>query len=445
MKQTLLFSFLLLSVFSCTRDELSNPLDARLETTLKYLSPEGDLAYYQLPSATDLSAIPAGRQNPLTREKVALGQLLFFETGLARKAKHADGAGTYSCSSCHVPAAGFMPGRLQGIADGGLGFGATGEGRDRLENYPPGEMDVQGARPLSLLNVAYVTNTSWTGKFGAHDNNEGTEYLWGEADEATEVNYLGLDGLESQNIEGLKIHRLDVDDYVLDELGYRAYFDQAFGDWPTAERYGLKAASFAISAYLRTLLTTEAPFQKWLKGDFTALSDTEKRGALLFFGKAGCFRCHQGPALNANEFYALGVRDLYETGAAYQTSKEDIRNFGRGGFTGRAEDMFAYKVPGIYNMSETPFYFHGSSKRSLREVVEYFNEGVPENERVPRENIAPQLHPLGLTDQEIEELLSFLEESLHDPSLMRYVPEQVLSGNCFPNNDAQSQQDLGCR
>lgn len=445
MNRAILLLVLVISLWACTEDELSHPLDAKLEKTLSRLSPDGDLSYYRLPQAEDLAKIPAGRQNPLTPQKVELGKLLFYETGLARNAKYKVGEGTFSCSTCHVPASGFMPGRVQGIADGGIGFGLNGEGRDHFNYYKPSEMDVQGARPLSLLNVAYVSNTSWTGKFGAFGLNEGTEDLWGVDDESTEVNHLGLDGLEAQNIEGLKIHRMTVDDYVLDELGYRHYFDQAFASWPEEERYGLKAASFAISAYLRTLLTNQAPFQQWLKGNYEALTNIEKEGALLFFGKAGCYRCHQGPALNANEFYALGVKDLYETGEAFETDENDLRNFGRGGFTGKSEDMFAFKVPGIYNMSDSPFYFHGSSKRSLREVVDYFNKGIPENPRVPKENIAPHLHPLGLSEQEVEELVIFLEESLRDPQLDRYVPQEVLSGNCFPNNDPQSQEDLGCQ
>lgn len=444
MKRAILLISLFWGLLACTKDELANPLDSRLDKTLSRLSPDGDLSHYRLPRADDLAAIPAGRQNPLTKEKIALGKLLFYETGLAREAAYDVGKGTFSCSSCHVPSAGFMPGRVQGIADGGVGFGVVGEGRDRFDYYTPAEMDVQGARPLSLLNVAYVTNTSWTGKFGAYGPNEGTESLWGIDDEATEVNHLGLDGLEAQNIEGLKIHRMAIDEYVLDSLGYRAYFDAAFDSWSAEERYSLEAASFAISAYLRTLLTTEAPFQKWLQGNYEALSSVEKEGALLFFGKAGCYRCHRGPALNANEFYALGVKDLYETGEAFHTDENDLRNFGRGGFTGKPEDLFAFKVPGIYNMSDSPFYFHGSSKRSLREVVEYFNEGIPENDRVPQENLAPHLHPLGLSDQEIEELVTFLEVSLRDPALDRYVPDAVLSGNCFPNNDPLAREDLGC-
>ena len=106
--------------------------------------------------------------------------------------------------------------------------------------------------------------------------------------------------------------------------------------------------------------------------------------------------------------------------------------------------MHAFKVPGIYTMSDKTFYFHGSSKRSLREVVEYFNECIPENDRVPQGNIAPHLRPLELSEQEISDLVNFLEEGLRDPNIERYVPESVLSGNCFPNNDPLAKEDTGC-
>ncbi len=436
--------FLIALVYSCTQDELINPLDARLNQQLRSLAPNGTIEDFVLPAADDYAAIPAGRQNPITSDKVALGQQLFYETGLARDARYAEGIGSYSCSSCHVPAAGFTPGRAQGIADGGRGFGYTGEARTQHYAYAENEIDVQGARPLSLLNVAYVTNTTWSGKFGAYHANEGTEEVWGHPDKDTEINHLGLDGLESQNIEGLIIHRMSVDEYVLDTLGYRSMFDAAFADWEVDERYTRKATSFAISAYLRTLLTTEAPWQEYLKGNQAALDDIEKQGALLFYGKAGCYRCHQGPAMSSVSFYALGVNDLDQHPASLATGPDDIRNKGRGGFTGLNEDLYKFKVPGIYNMADAGFYFHGSSKETLREVVEYFNAAEPENDRVPQEQLAPQFHPLHLTEAEVDALTYFLEHSLRDPNLERYVPSQTRSGNCFPNNDSQSRIELGC-
>ena len=221
-------------------------------------------------------------------------------------------------------------------------------------------------------------------------------------------------------------------------------YDAAFPDFDEEERYSEIATSFAISAYIRTLLTTEAPFQKWLKGDYNAMSDQVKRGGILFFSKAGCYRCHKGPALNSMEFHAIGVRDLHENVDVFGTSFEDKRNLGRGGFTNRPEDMYKFKVPGIYNMKDSPFYFHGSSKRSLWGVVEYFNYGLSENPNVPEEQISNFFHPLNMTVAEIADLVAFLEDGLRDPNLERYVPENVLSGNCFPNNDPTSQDDLGC-
>jgi cytochrome c peroxidase len=180
-----------------------------------------------------------------------------------------------------------------------------------------------------------------------------------------------------------------------------------------------------------------------VRGEREAMSDQEKAGAMVFFTKAGCYRCHKGASLSSNEFHALGVRDLWESGA-FATGPEDIRNFGRGGFTGLEEDRYKFKVPQLYNMKNSPFYFHGSSRHSLRSVVEYFNEGVPENDRVPTAQISPIFHPLNLTEQEISDLVQFLEHGLYDPNLERFVPEEVLSGNCFPNNDPLSQEQLGC-
>ncbi|MBK8557396.1 MAG: hypothetical protein IPL65_17270 [Lewinellaceae bacterium] len=73
---------------------------------------------------------------------------------------------TFSCSSCHIPAAGFRPNRMQGIADGAYGFGQNGEGRTKRLDYLDAEIDAQGARPLAVINTAYVTNSMWNGSFG---------------------------------------------------------------------------------------------------------------------------------------------------------------------------------------------------------------------------------------------------------------------------------------
>ncbi len=441
-----LFACLALLLTGCVQDEAVSSLDTQLERTLLRLSETGTLQEYMLPDGSNLAGIPAGIGNPLTREKIELGKMLFHETALGNEAIREGNLRTFSCSTCHVAEAAFTAGAAQGIADGGLGFGTFGSGRVMDTDYAEEEIDAQGARPLSMLGVAYVTNTMWAGRFGAHGANAEVEDVWGVFDPATEVNHLGLNGLEAQNIEGTITHRLNTDSYLLDTLGYRGLFNQAFPEFEGDARYGRIALSFALSAYLRSLIPNQAPWQDWLRGETAALSEAQKRGAQLFFGKAGCYRCHNGPALNGNSFHAVGVRDLCDIpGGALRTGIDDTRNLGRGDFTRRPEDLYKFKVPQLYNVSDMPFYFHGSSHTDLREVVEYFNAGIPANDRVPAANISDFFHPLNLTDAEITDLTDFLAEGLRDPNLDRYVPESVLSGNCFPNNDDQSREDMGCQ
>jgi len=107
--------------------------------------------------------------------------------------------------------------------------------------------------------------------------------------------------------------------------------------------------------------------------------------------------------------------------------------------------MHKFKVPQLYNLKNVGFYFHGASKSTLREVVEYFNNAVPENPDVPASQISSFFRPLGLTNSEIDDLVDFLENGLYDPNMERYAPLVTMSGNCFPNNDALSKIEMGCK
>lgn len=436
----LVLSFLV----SCTQDQTTDTLeiDVRLRNSIAEASETGDADYYILPSSDDLANIPQDPKNPLTKAKVELGRQMFYETGLAQDALKESGMGTYSCSSCHLPSAGFRPGTAQGIADGGVGFGFNGDGRVRNTEYREDEIDVQSARPLSLINVAYVTNTSWNGQFGSTGVNVGTENVWHE-NEALELNELGFHGLETQNIDGLIVHRMSINKEVFDQFGYTAMFDDAFPDVEEENRYGLVQASQAISAYLRTVLADQAPFQQWLKGDENAMSTSEKEGAALFFGKARCSNCHFRPNLGSLEFHALGVKDMYQS-PSFDAAESDRRNLGRGGFTLNEEDNYKFKVPQLYNMDDAPFFFHGSSKRTLEEVIDYKIEAVSENSNVSNDRLSSVFKPINLNEEERSNLLLFLKTSLRDPNLERHMPTEVLSGQCFPNNDPQSIMDLGC-
>ena len=420
------------------------PLDDELLTALRAQSPTGEVQYFQLPESTDLSAIPQDPKNPLSPEKVALGQLLFHETGLALNPKHISAIETYSCASCHFAGAGFQANRFQGIADGGLGFGINGEGRVRGNHYDRSEIDVQPLRTPSAMNLAYQKNVLWSGQFGATGANIGTEDQW-TPETPKAVNELGFEGLETQAIAGLSVHRQQPDsEFFTKYPEYMPLFDRAFPELPADERYNIVNTGLAIGAYERTLLANQAPFQQWIAGDMSAMNEQEKEGALLFFTKGQCVDCHSGPSLANMEFHALGMSDLIDCPEEIFQVTETNGMFGRGGFTKDPADDYTFKVPQLYNLEDSKFLGHGSSFRSVEEVIRYKNEARPQNPRVPEDRLSEKFVPLGLSDSEIDAIAAFIRTGLRDPNLARYEPSSVLSGNCFPNNDPLSRQDRGC-
>ncbi|MEE9438566.1 MAG: cytochrome c peroxidase [Saprospiraceae bacterium] len=446
MKKYILLSIaLILATISCQPEEtITKTLDEELKVAIQEKSKTGKLDYYVFPESDDYANLPfQDPANPATKEKVELGNMLFFETGLAQKNKYESCAESYSCGSCHIAAKGYLPGRIQGIADGAHGFGADGEYRALAPGYLETEIDAQGTRPMNILNSGYSTVITWSGIFGAQGVNQNTQEHWvGLAD----VNYTGFMGLEAQNIEAFGLHRLDINEKVLDEYGYRALYDDAFPDFIEAERYTPTTSSFAISAFLRSLLANRAPFQKYLKGNDNALSENQKKGALLFFGKAGCANCHKSTALSAMEFHALGVPDMYQAygDLALNTGPEDARNFGRAFFTKKDEDMYRFKVPQLYNIKDYATFFHGSSHTTIEDVVDYKLNAQSENPRVSNDILSSAFEPRTLTVEEKTNLIDFLRNGLYDSDIARYTPASTLSGNCVPNNDPVSQDDLGC-
>ena len=439
---------LLLFVTSCSKEELTEAQQADLLfDLLREVSPTGSIAYFRLPYEQALPAIPADPRNPLTNEKVELGKLLFHETGLARAPIHSVSENTYSCAACHHAGAGFQAGRWQAISDGGQGFGINGEGREAiLSVYSEEELDVQPIRSPSAMNGAFQEVMLWNGQFGATGVNEGTEDLW-PAETPIETNFLGYHGLETQAIAAMDVHRLVIDETNVESLGYKEMFDEAFADVDEAERYTHEMAGLAIAAYERTLLANQSPFQELLRGSKQAMSEQEIAGAMIFFDrtKGNCVSCHTGPALNSMTFHALGMKDLYEVPEDVFNATEDVpANLGRGSFTLKESDMYKFKTPQLYNLTDSPFFGHGSSFRTIRNVVEYKNKGIPENDVVPQDQLADGFRPLGLEAEEIEALIEFLSISLHDPNLERYVPDELPSGNCFTVNDDLARDHLGC-
>ena len=403
-KQLLLPLFiLLLLTIGCKKEETATNLaiDAQIDELLNLASNNQGRDYFTLPESDDYEKIPNDTKNPITKEKVELGKLLYHETGLAINPKNPISKNTYSCASCHFASAGFQAGRFQGIAEGGIGFGVNGEGRMRGSLYHGDSLDVQPIRSPTTLHVAYQEVMLWNGQFGATGLNANTDEAWVYGT-PIETNFLGFEGTETQAIAGLKVHRMGMDNDFLTTFGYKALFDAAFPDVSQEERYNITQAGLAIAAYERTLLANQSPFQKWLKGDINAMTQTEKEGALLFFGKAECVSCHTGPALNKMDFSAIGMMDLVQVShESFKVRMTDKERKGRAGFTGNEDDMYKFKIPQLYNLKDSPFYGHGSSLYSIRDVVAYKNAGIKENSAVPDDRLDPDFKPLGLTEGEI--------------------------------------------
>ena len=406
--------------------------------------------FYLLPDSDDFDNIPQDPLNPLTQAKVDVGKFIYHDPafateGIALRAK------TWSCASCHHARAGFKSGLIQGMGEGGEGFGLKGETR-AWHNPEVGtqDADVQPVTSPAVLNVAYQDVMLWNGALGNASNgiiNVGIDpdRLMTEGT-PKEANREGLSGIETQAIAGTGVHRILGFPPELEETDYYQMLLDAFPEF-SRDELG-KSSTRAIAAFERTILSNKSPFQMWLRGDEFAMSKKEISGAEVFFGDGGCVVCHQGPALSSpvgatsdQVFFAVGFDDL-DTNDIIGEVADGVR-LGRGGLTGDPVDNYKFKIPQLYNLADINVFGHGGSFTSVREVVEYKNEGVAQND-ASTSNLDYRFVPLNLSSSQIDDLVEFIEVSLRDPDLMRYEPTSLPSGLCVINNDETSRSELGC-
>lgn len=197
-------------------------------------------------------------------------------------------------------------------------------------------------------------------------------------------------------------------------------FQQVFGHPPNWEDMGK-----ALAAFERTRLSTEAPFDRFLRGDEKAFNASQRRGWALFTGKAQCGTCHTyDPALplfGDNRFHNTGVaarkQDFNQLAARAAKSaaagnkaeidklalETDYSDLGRFLVTRNREDIGAFKTPFLRNVLLTGPYMHDGSLETLWDVIEFFNKG---GERNPF--LDAGMKPLGLTPAEVDDLANFL-------------------------------------
>ena len=167
---------------------------------------------------------------------------------------------------------------------------------------------------------------------------------------------------------------------------YRNLFSEAFAD--SATPYTITRA---LGQYERTLISDQAPIDRFIAGDAGALNKKAKEGLALFFGKANCSQCHGGPLFTNYEFYNNGT----------PPSEND---YGRAQLTLDSADFYTFKVPSLRHVSETAPYMHDGSVAKLQDVLERYNAGgtghMYQSERIV---------PLHLSVQELSALQEFLE------------------------------------
>jgi hypothetical protein len=234
----------------------------------------------------------------------------------------------------------------------------------------------------------------------------------------------------------------------------------------------------AQATFLRTVVTRNTPFDRFLAGDDSALTPAQLRGARLFFtpaaggaGGAGCFGCHSGPMLNKQpndpdvagigtfveeNFFNVGIGDHpVQALNALARGRLDPTKLGNDNFPYHAEDIgrqeithnpdgaFKFRALTMRQLKDGRTFFHNGSFTKVRDAVEYFNAGVPQD---PTAGAAPTLstrftnprgpgYPrgLGLSGQQVDDLADFLENALYDAAFVHHDPKS--STDTFQPNE----------
>jgi cytochrome c peroxidase len=308
------------------------------------------IAFAGGPAAAEMSPEPKGAfrrpteipfppQDPYSVEKATLGKLLFFDPILS-------GSGTISCATCHNPGLSWGDGLPR----------AVGEGRVQLALRAP-----------TTLNLAWGELYGWDGKF---PDLESVAF-------APLGNKANMNRNEAELIRDLTAIR-----------GYREAFAAASPENGAIDR---KKMEQAIATYERTIVSGPAPFDHWIDGDESAISEEAKRGFALFVGKGQCVACHTGWNLTDDSFHDVGVG-----------GEADI---GRGRlFRNSVALQHAFKTPTLRDVAHRAPYMHDGSVPTLMAVIEIYDRGG-----IDRPSRDPHIRPLGLSTSEKGDLIAFLE------------------------------------
>ncbi len=294
--------------------------------------PKAYLSSYKRPKD-----IPFPKDNLHSQAREDLGRTLFFDPRLS-------GSDWISCATCHNPALSWGDGLPKGLGHG---------------------MKVLGRRTPTILNLAWGELMMWDGRADSLE-----AQALGPVEAEGEMN-LPLDQMIGK-LEGMS--------------SYKPLFDKAY----PGEGINKSTIAKAIATFERTVVSGEAPFDRWVKGDAKAVTENAKRGFVLFNEKALCSQCHSGWRFTDDSFHDIGV------------AGDDI---GRGKIMPDFEVLQgAFKTPTLRNVDHRAPYMHDGSEKTLEEVVDFYDKGGKQR----RPTVSEHVKPLGLSGEEKADLVAFL-------------------------------------
>ena len=284
------------------------------------------------------AAIPYPSDNPYSAAKSELGRSLFFDPILS-------GSSSISCSSCHDP-------RL-----------SWGDGRPRAIGVAQTPLAL---RTPTILNLAWHEPLGWDGKFQTLE-----AVAFGPITSKANMNMT----------EERLISRLNA------APEYAQLFAAAFEGGAISRRN----IELALATFERSIVSGEAPFDRWVNGDDQAIGAAAQRGFSLFNSKARCAECHSGWAFTDGSFHDIG-----------SAQGEDI---GRGRyFAGFAKLRYAFKTPTLRDVAKRAPYMHDGSVPALENVIDLYDAGG-----IERPSRSELIKRIGLSKSEKADLIAFLQ------------------------------------
>lgn len=266
---------------------------------------------------------PIPPDNPLTDAKILLGKTLFFDARLSASTRN-------NCNSCHNIMAGGDDGRAQSLAE---------QGQLTQRSAP------------TLWNSAFQTVQFWDGRAGS------------------------LEAAVDEHLKDVQISGLTEAQLVARIAGIKAYrqmFVHAYGADATVD---LKGISQALASFIRTLVTTGSPFDRYLQGDRQAISAQAQAGFSEFI-EVGCASCHfwvnlSGPVPGLAFRMGEGFYELFPNhpGSDEERRYQLSADLGRYYVTNDVTDKRMWRVPVLRNIAVTAPYFHNGSVMSLEEAI----------------------------------------------------------------------------